>query len=51
MKLVRHPGTAPGFRAWHAHVLLLDQCRGKENWLGLGVLRPRLLFVREVFYF
>lgn len=27
LKLVRHPGTAPGSQAWHARILLLDQCR------------------------
>ena len=50
-KLVRHPGTAPGSQAWHARILLLDQCRFWERWLGLGVMLPRRLFVREEFYF
>ena len=46
---MRHPGNAPGSPAWHAGILLLNQCR--MDWYGLMVMLHRLLFVRQARYY
>ena len=49
LKLVRHPGNAPGSPAWHTGILLLNQYR--KDWYGLMVMLHRLLFVRQARYY